>query len=583
MGKKGDPADDCAVCVDKKKAARTVRDDRKRKEREGDDAEDGRGAEENKIPVLDFGELLAEDFLEIVAELEVPYNICARISVSGISPKAQAIEQRKRADRLAQAIGEAQFMHWNHEKWYKRKRTDEEVHSYSCAQSASREQKAKVPRGEKGRASRRMERSECGGWLHITADAKSDVMTVCMKHGEQHKPYKDIGVPGKWKKLVRKYASALTPGKIWREIVRRATKGRKATEPGTALPFRQKSIYYYWQLVTREEWRRGSKAFDSARTFIEEKGDQHNIKLLDVPAEPGTEALGFYVTDFVEGWAANAQEIAMDSTSGSQVPPPPEKPMPRVRLLVESRPPINKALTIKLSADAIKKALRVKQDASAGSATDAPTPSDLERACSSAARPSNLTTPDADADLDLQFSEGEESDAEHHWAQRMAAGNDSDDDDEWDEDLDAWDTDGSQVDLGDGDDYRREVTVMHLDKRNIISSPDKAPPSDGVLRERAGGGAGFNRMMISMRLSVAYGQQLKSSRGKPKIQTPASSDHLSKEYPDLKTIAPEELAMHAKARLRGVLEWVSGVEHRHSRRQPEPSRFIGYYYRERKS
>ncbi|KAI0650125.1 hypothetical protein C8Q79DRAFT_923509 [Trametes meyenii] len=320
---------------DKKKTARTARDERKRKEREESDAEDNGRAKGDKIPVLDFGELLAEDFLEVIAELEVPYNICARVSVTAISPKSQAVEQRKRADRLAQAIGETQYMHWNHEKWYKRKRSDEEVHSYSCAQSASREQKAKVPRGEKSRASRRMERSECGGWLHITADAKSDVMTVCMKHGEQHKPYKDIGLPGKWKKLVRKYASALTPGKvtsllisaegdvltipgfqIWREIVRRATQGRKATEPGTAVPFRQKSIYYYWQVVTREEWRRGSKAFDSARAFIEEKGDKHNIKLLDVPAEPGTEALAFYVTDFVEGWAANAQEIAMDSTCG---------------------------------------------------------------------------------------------------------------------------------------------------------------------------------------------------------------------------------------------------------------------------
>ncbi|KAI0642153.1 hypothetical protein C8Q79DRAFT_929170 [Trametes meyenii] len=312
-GKKGDPADYCATCVDKKKATRVAHDDRKRKAREETDEEDD-VAEGNKIPVLDFGEVAAEDFLEIVAELEVPYSICARVSVAAITPKEQAIEQRKRIDRFVQAIGEAQFMHWNHEKWYKRKRTDEEVHSYSCAQSASREQKAKVPRGEKSRASRRMERSECGGWLHVTAGAESDVMTVCMKHAEQHKPYKDIGLPGKWKKLVRKYASALTPGKIWREVVRRATKGRKATDPGTALPFRQKSIYYYWQVVTRQEWRRGSKAFDSARAFVEEKGEEHSIKLLDVQPEPGTEALAFYVTDFVEGWAANAQEIAMDST-----------------------------------------------------------------------------------------------------------------------------------------------------------------------------------------------------------------------------------------------------------------------------
>ncbi|KAI0643577.1 hypothetical protein C8Q79DRAFT_1012162 [Trametes meyenii] len=313
-GKKGDPTDYCTTCIDKKKAAHVAHDDRKRKAWEETNEEDN-AADGNKIPVLDFGELSAEDFLEIIGELEVPYNICACISVTVISPKEQAIEQRKRVDRFTQAIGEAQFTHWNHEKWYKCKRTDKEVHSYSCAQSTSREQKAKVPRGDgKSRASCQMERSECGGWLHVTAGAESDVMTVCMKHAEQHKPYKDIGLPGKWKKLIRKYASTLTPGKIWREVVRRVTKGRKATDPGMALPFRQKSIYYYWQVVTRQEWRRSSKTFESACAFIEEKGDEHNIKLLDVQPKPGTEALAFYVTDFVEGWAANAQEIAMDST-----------------------------------------------------------------------------------------------------------------------------------------------------------------------------------------------------------------------------------------------------------------------------
>ncbi|KAI0650124.1 hypothetical protein C8Q79DRAFT_901740 [Trametes meyenii] len=172
----------------------------------------------------------------------------------------------------------------------------------------------------------------------------------------------------------------------------------------------------------------------------------------------------------------------------------------------------------------------------------------------------------------------------------------------------------------------------------IISSPDKAPPSDGILRERAGGGAGFDLDNaadddldeVERRLRAAI-EELPRQAKNPDPRFFRSSiersfrgmihwvcDVLCTEYPDLKTITPEEvctylaralelfwieraradgdlrLAMHAKARLRGVLEWVSGVEHRHSRRtlpltnarrsgQPEPSRFIGYYYRERES
>ncbi len=81
-----------------------------------------------------------------------------------------------------------------------------------------------------------------------------------------------------------------------------------------SLPFKAKAVYYYWNLVSREEWRFAADPLESAQKLVEVNAETEHIALLDVKAEPGTECLAFYVTDFVESWAEHAQELAMDST-----------------------------------------------------------------------------------------------------------------------------------------------------------------------------------------------------------------------------------------------------------------------------
>lgn len=99
---------------------------------------------------------------------------------------------------------------------------------------------------------------------------------------------------------------------IWRHIVREETEGKDATE--IDLPFRSKSVYYYWHIVSRDEWRLADNPIDSARKFLERDGESLYVKVLDVAAEPGTEVLAFEVTDFMKEWAKHTQELAMDST-----------------------------------------------------------------------------------------------------------------------------------------------------------------------------------------------------------------------------------------------------------------------------
>lgn len=201
---------------------------------------------------------------------------------------------------------------------------------YSCAQSEEREQKAKVPKAEKSRDTRRMPRFPCAGWLHITASASSNTMQISVKHAVGHQPYLDIELPEEWKAYIREHGRTQTPGQaradvsglgndatypfwqIWQHITR--TEAAKRSVHTIKLLFRSKAVYYYWQIVTRDEWRLASTPLESARKFLEDKGEEYHIQSLDVEPEPGTEVLAFYITDFVEGWAEHTQELAMDST-----------------------------------------------------------------------------------------------------------------------------------------------------------------------------------------------------------------------------------------------------------------------------
>ncbi|RPD61298.1 hypothetical protein L227DRAFT_466509, partial [Lentinus tigrinus ALCF2SS1-6] len=149
----------------------------------------------------------------------------------------------------------------------------------------------------------RMPRFHCSGWLHIVAAPGVDAMDITVKHKLDHIAYKDIYLPDKWKQYIRENARSQTPGQL---------RGRTLSD--IKLGFSSKAVYYYWLVVSREEWELDDDPIKSAQKFVVEKGEEHGVTLLDIPAEPGTKILAFQVMDFVEEWARNTQELAMDST-----------------------------------------------------------------------------------------------------------------------------------------------------------------------------------------------------------------------------------------------------------------------------
>ncbi|KAI0643906.1 hypothetical protein C8Q79DRAFT_161111 [Trametes meyenii] len=178
----------------------------------------------------------------------------------------------ERANRISECIGVAMLLRWQHEGKQERKRTRDIIFMYSCCQSTAREKKPKVPKGEKARDTRRMQRFECDGWLHITVSPASDIVEVTLKHFEAHLPYDDIDLPDEWKRYIEKQGLTQTPGTIWEHIVQ-VEDQRRAVDPEHPLfKFKQKSVYYHWLVVTRNEWRLAPTPLASAEKFLELKG-----------------------------------------------------------------------------------------------------------------------------------------------------------------------------------------------------------------------------------------------------------------------------------------------------------------------
>ena len=99
---------------------------------------------------------------------------------------------------------------------------------------------------------------------------------------------------------------------LWRHIEREEQRGKTVRDAPT--PFKAKAVYYYWHQMSKNRWKLDDDPLTSAEAYIREHGQEHNVALLDVVAPAGTRAIAFQVTDLMEAWATNTQELAMDST-----------------------------------------------------------------------------------------------------------------------------------------------------------------------------------------------------------------------------------------------------------------------------
>lgn len=173
-----------------------------------------------------------------------------------------------------------------------------------------------------------MERFPCQEWLHITVAAEIPEVTIKIKHNVHHHAYAQIGLSDQWKRWIEANAKNMTPGAVsciyslffgsqsfsqmWQYIQSIECGTRPVSE--VHLHFDERAVRYHWLKVTWEQWRLDPDPIKSAQKFISDRGDEHQIAKLDVAAVPGTQVVAFQVKDFVEIWAKNTRELAMDST-----------------------------------------------------------------------------------------------------------------------------------------------------------------------------------------------------------------------------------------------------------------------------
>ena len=106
--------------------------------------------------------------------------------------------------------------------------------------------------------------------------------------------------------------SDITCDQIWQHIIEQETVGKPVTE--VSVPYTEKSVYYYWHVISQDYWRLDPDPLESAKKFVVKNSAKHFVALLDIEAELGTEVMAFEVSDFIASWAKHTQELGMDST-----------------------------------------------------------------------------------------------------------------------------------------------------------------------------------------------------------------------------------------------------------------------------
>ncbi|KAJ3520137.1 hypothetical protein NM688_g9206 [Phlebia brevispora] len=303
--KKGEPTAVCQSCMEADRTKKA----RKRKRRPSGASDDG--SDGSELPVCSF-----EDF---VAQLtrrrqEDHFHFRARVVTEDKISMAESSEER--AKRMAELVRLYTEYRWTYVRKTLKKRTGKLEVLFSCAQSTAREAEPKAPKPDvKSRTTRRMEHFDCNGYLRVTVDSASNEMIVSLDHDQGHIPYLDITIPDRWKDYIEEHAAKQMPGEIWKHIQQEEGRGKCAEE--ISIPFQVKAVHYYWNCVCQHSWKLDPNPLESARRFFETKGAENGVAMLDVPAVPGTKVVAFQVTDIMHAWAKNTQELAMDSTWGT--------------------------------------------------------------------------------------------------------------------------------------------------------------------------------------------------------------------------------------------------------------------------
>ena len=187
--------------------------------------------------------------------------------------------------------------------WHRRTTFDSGlVYEYHCSQDSAQ---ASQSTSTGKRDVRQMERYTCQSRLRLRPSLEDRTITLKMHH-LPHNAYNEIQLSPRGLEFVSERVTTSTPSQIFRQL--------RDSSLADADHVTQGQIYYQWQKANARTWRRDGDQFLSSTLLLEEAREDYDYRVL---REGNVRGLAMYPKKLIAAVVANAKELAMDATYGT--------------------------------------------------------------------------------------------------------------------------------------------------------------------------------------------------------------------------------------------------------------------------
>jgi hypothetical protein len=150
-----------------------------------------------------------------------------------------------------------------------------------------------------------MERFQCKSKLRLRPSLEDRTLTVILYH-LHHTPYVNIHLSPAALEFISARVSAHTPSEIFRDLLASGIPGVEYAA--------QHQIYYQWQQANASIWRHDTDPFVSAMRLLTDSAEKYSQTLY---TSGNTRGLAIYICNSITALAAEAKELAIDATFGT--------------------------------------------------------------------------------------------------------------------------------------------------------------------------------------------------------------------------------------------------------------------------
>jgi len=185
--------------------------------------------------------------------------------------------------------------------WHRKTIWENLTYKYFCSQDSDR-----VPPSEaKGRRDTpRMERYQCQSHLTFRPSFEDRTLTIILRH-TYHTPYFDRQLSSAVLEFIQARNAISTPAEIYRDLQVAQPKGWELAT--------SKQVYYQWQQLNSNVWRRDPDPVISAQSLLSE----HSEYTSSIYFAANLRAIAFYIPNSINALTSRIKELVIDATFGT--------------------------------------------------------------------------------------------------------------------------------------------------------------------------------------------------------------------------------------------------------------------------